>query len=575
MVTLNHDFKASLAAFFLMLQISSSFTTTSVKTLSLFSRPSTTTKVCSTLSMSNSASNNNIVVISPPGGVGEVTAVESAKRGASVWWFVISPSSDKMAVSFSEDSLEIINAAGGNVDLAGSEADNLLLSPDDPNSSLSAVSSWCGRTDAIISSMDIQKDLQYEDRVTLENAIKVAVKEACDKCLKNGGMKVAVTSLQDLDKELEDEENGGENANPVTQVFSSLLDGKKVKVPSTLKEAMGSNTIRLRHGELFGLPESTQDASPFVGGPRRDPILREEYTNRAIRLDSSVEIYANPTLQSKTKSSRLSMGEAAALLALNILPTLTKSSDLCLASLRGSERLSEVEWINEFTRIQSYLAEGKSLANGSELFSAGFGSVPNKERFADWLATKWAPAILRTYEIAGIRVGARPVYASRMEGNFNVEIVWQELVNFETKVVGKLEIEILEDGTGMVARRMPGNPAQGYGKVSLKPLAGEDVIIRSLADAAAQAIEKGLAIKPSAVKSKKPMKKAFASAVPVTSTVASSGNVAEAPIASPSSLESGPRSAGARRSSERARGKRRKKVNAEAPTDDSSPGSWQ
>ena len=191
------------------------------------------------------------------------------------------------------------------------------------------------------------------------------------------------------------------------------------------------------------------------------------------------------------------MGEAASLLALNILPASTKASDLCVASLRGSERLSDVEWISEFSRIQTYLAEDKSLASGSELFSAEFESVPDKERFADWLATKWAPAILRTYEIAGIRVGARPVYASRIEGNYNVEIVWQQLVDFDTKIVGKLEIEIMEDGTGLVAKRMPGNPAQGYGKVSLKPLAGEDIIVRSLADAAAQAIEKGLANKVS------------------------------------------------------------------------------
>ena len=78
---------------------------------------------------------------------------------------------------------------------------------------------------------------------------------------------------------------------------------------------------------------------------------------------------------------------------------------------------------------------------------------------------------------------------------------------------------------------------------------------------------------PTAIKSKKPEKKEIAPAIPVTSTVASSGNVAEATIPSSSSLDSGPRSAGARRSSERARGKRRKKPTSEAPTNDSS--SWQ
>lgn len=242
------------------------------------------------------------------------------------------------------------------------------------------------------------------------------------------------------------------------------------------------------------MTKQQKDASPFVGGPRRDPILRDEYTNRAIRLDPSITVFASPTLQSKTKSSRLSIGEAASLLALKVIPSSSSDTDVCIASLRGSERLTEDEWTNEFTRAEKSRKE--STSSGAQLFTAEFGSVPNKDRFANWLATKWAPAILRTYDIAGIRVGARPVYASRTEGT-GVEIVWQQLVDFEPKTVGKMQIDILEDGTGLVARRTAGNASQGYGQVSVKPLAGEEYIVRSLSDAAAQAVEKGLAIKVS------------------------------------------------------------------------------
>lgn len=253
------------------------------------------------------------------------------------------------------------------------------------------------------------------------------------------------------------------------------------------------------------------------------------------------------------------MGEAASLLALKIVPSEKTNMDVCLASLRGSERLTNEEWNTEFTRVQSAMKQSSS-SSSTELFTTEFGSVPDNSRLADWLATKWAPAILRTYEIAGIRVGARPVYASRLNENL-VEIVWQQLVDFNPKTVGKIQIEISEDGTSLLARRVAGNTSQGYGRVSLKPLAGEDVIVRSLADAAAQAVEKGLAIKPTKVKTEKPTKTAATSVAQPMSTVASSGTVAASePVSTTTvapSLESGPRSAGAKRSSVRSRGKRK------------------
>ena len=141
------------------------------------------------------------------------------------------------------------------------------------------------------------------------------------------------------------------------------------------------------------------------------------------------------------------------------------------------------------------------------LFRAEFASVPSTKRLAEWIATKWAPAVLRSYDIAGIRVGARPVYAllqsssssatttTTNDGNNGnvVEIVWQELVNFNSVTSGKMIIEVSE--SGIMAWRGAGDPTQGFGSISSSPLPGEDILVRRLADAASQAIEKGLAFK--------------------------------------------------------------------------------
>jgi hypothetical protein len=128
-----------------------------------------------------------------------------------------------------------------------------------------------------------------------------------------------------------------------------------------------------------------------------------------------------------------------------------------------------------------------------ELFEVEFANVPDVSRLADWLAEKWAPAVLRTYDIAAIRVGARPVFARRIQKSSTVEIVWQELQNFESVVVGRMIIQVTPNG--ITAVRGPGDSQKGMSQPPAKPLAGEDVLIRRLADAAAQAAEKGLAIK--------------------------------------------------------------------------------
>jgi hypothetical protein len=81
-----------------------------------------------------------------------------------------------------------------------------------------------------------------------------------------------------------------------------------------------------------------------------------------------------------------------------------------------------------------------------------------------------------------------------------VEIVWQQLDDESQAVIvaGKLIIQVNNDG--LVATRAAGGDAssQGFGSVSRKAaLPGETVLVRRLADAASQAIEKGLANKVS------------------------------------------------------------------------------
>lgn len=214
--------------------------------------------------------------------------------------------------------------------------------------------------------------------------------------------------------------------------------------------------------------------------------------------------------------------------------------------------LSAEDWEAEFVRVQDVISTSGGAA-GAELFETSFAAIPNKARLADWIATKWAPAILRTYDIAGIRVGARPVYAARV-GDSSTEIVWQKLVDFQSVTVGKMIIDVTDDNS-IKAKRGAGDASAGFGSISLKPLAGEDILISRLADAASQAVEKGLATKATVAKKERAVAKKEVAAPKVASTVASSGTVETAKP----SRESGPRTAGARRSAERTRGKRRKK----------------
>lgn len=317
---------------------------------------------------------------------------------------------------------------------------------------------------------------------------------------------------------------------------------------------------------------------------------------RSIRMDPSSSMAGNryssvSSMSNNMASSRLSVGEAAARLVMlndnTDMDILRTNVDISLTSLKGLDALTQEEWNDEFSRLCEELLEERQVVPQADdssssntkkilIYKTSFGSVPSKERLAEWIETKWAPTILRSYDIAGIRVGARPVYASRRSDSKDiVEIVWQDLRDFQTVLVGRMEIQIMD--TGIVAFRT--GPSLKDAVPSF-PLSGEDILVRRLADAAAQAIEKGLATKPAAKKNVAVVEKA-------STTIISSGSMENQQVvmASPprptSTVlpESGPRTVGTRRSSERARGSSKGKDDSTPPEDEkgtsSTKSSWQ
>ena len=269
-----------------------------------------------------------------------------------------------------------------------------------------------------------------------------------------------------------------------------------------------------------------------MGGPRRDPVLRDMYTMRSVRMDptifSSTKSSSSSTSSSSSegmtfKSNRLAIAEAVARLSMGTIDCMNEQQDdatmtvpsscfldVTLSSFAGTEKPTDDEWNAEFGRVLSEVGAGQQPRGSRRLFRAEFASVPSTKRLAEWIATKWAPAVLRSYDIAGIRVGARPVYAllqpssttttattndgKKEEEDVNVvEIVWQELVNFDSVTSGKMIIEISE--SGIMAWRGAGDVTKGFGSISTSPLPGEEILVRRLADATSQAIEKGLAFK--------------------------------------------------------------------------------
>lgn len=518
------------------------------------------------------------MVISPPGGIGEIASIEAARLGGSVKWFVVSAPSTSTGpgpslasandnnIALTAETLAAIEKAGGSMELAGATFDALLASTENnedgnnnENSALSAMSAWCANPKSLICTYDgafeekrrVDRSKTTEQReatssVNEEELIRSGIRLAAREAVSATQTKSKIALLAEGEEMEVGEEKKGDG------FFGGLFGGNEVQIPETMDEALEGTTAVIRYGELFGAAESSPESSPFMGGPRRDPVVRDMYTMRSVRIDPTVSVSGN--VNGMSKSNRLALGEAASRLGLGKISSAStptnKKMDVSLSSFAGTDAPTDEEWTAEFGRIQE-LMSSPAAKGGARLFSAEFSTVPSTKRLAEWLATKWAPAILRSYDIAGTRVGARAVYAAQPEEN-KIEIVWLEMVDFESVTSGKMVIEVNEKG--MVASRGAGDAAKGFGKVSMTPLPGEDILVRRLADAASQAVEKGLAVKPQLTK-----KAVVEEKKPVQTTVVASSTAPAQDTPASASSGPGPRSAGARRSSERNRGSRKRK----------------
>jgi hypothetical protein len=457
-------------------------------------------------------------------------------------------------VTLAPQALRDIADASGSLELAGATVQDLTKGGD--NERL-AVAQWCGAADGLICTYDGANDGNSGDPNGFRTALRVAAMEASKAV---SGPRVAVLSAEE---DLEDSINGNETedveSSGISNMIGSLLGGGTASVPATLPRSFSRSKSEdicvVRHGELFGIPESSPEFSPLIGGPRREPAVTEEYTMRTVRVDPFIVSGNVMGSSAQLKSCRHSVGESAALFAAQKLsiPSSSNSRErsptvISISSQAGTDKWTLEQWEEELNRVQDLVDTGKA----STLFSSQDMVVEDTERLADWLATKWAPAIMKTYDIAAIRIGGRPVAAIR-SGEGRVDITWQELVDFNSVNVGKMILQVNKDG--ITATRGPGDASKGYGAISMMPLNGEDVLVRRLAEAASQAIEKGLAKK---AQRKKPTKTAVEAPKPVSS-LQSSGSVDTTPPPIPKQAESsaGPRQAGARRSTPRSRGKKK------------------
>ena len=497
---------------------------------------------------------SNIVVVSPPGGVGEVAAVKAACLGSSVRWFVISDPGEEDAMSASSvvtldpQALRDVADASGSLELAGATVKDLTKGGE--NERL-AVAQWCGKADGLICTYDGCND--GSDPNAFRAALRVATMEASKAV---SGPQVAVLAAEEDLEDISDEnENDGESGG-LSNLMGSLLGGGAGPVPATLPSSFSgskSDICVVRHGELFGIPESSPEFSPLIGGLRREPAITEEYTMRTVRVDPFIVSGNVMGSSAQLKSCRHSVGESAALFASQKLSIPSNSNAfkgspavISISSTPGTDVFTVEQWEEELNRVQELLASGKA----STLFNSQDMVIDDKERLADWLATKWAPAVMKTYDIAAIRIGGRPVAAIR-SGEGRVDITWQELVNFDSVTVGKMILQVNDDG--ITATRGPGDASKGYGSISTMPLNGEDVLVRRLAEGASQAIEKGLAKK---AQRKKTIKAAVEAPKPVSSLQSSGTIDVQTPPPAPES-SAGPRQAGARRSTPRSRGKKK------------------
>ena len=189
----------------------------------------------------------DVLVISPPGGIGELTSLESAKAGSHVKWFVVSDNSDNDAVELPSELLSAIAESGGSISLAGGDAASLV----EDVAAREAVKAWCSGK-AVLCTYDGAESGNEEGRARLiEQGVRVAAQIAVGH---GDVVKVAAlgSGVEMDDGEASPKGGDGEGEGLLGGLFGRGSGG----VPETLKEAMGDLTV-VRYGELFGAPESS------------------------------------------------------------------------------------------------------------------------------------------------------------------------------------------------------------------------------------------------------------------------------------------------------------------------------
>jgi hypothetical protein len=131
------------------------------------------------------------------------------------------------------------------------------------------------------------------------------------------------------------------------------------------------------------------------------------YTTTIYKLKNSLNhLVLGNILSGASKSNRISVGSTLSRLATNqlSLPENISSVDIVLSSYPGTDAPTDRGWKDEFQRALQMIA---SPTGGATLFATEFTVVPSTAPLAEWIATKWAPVILCSYDVAGIRVRAR------------------------------------------------------------------------------------------------------------------------------------------------------------------------
>ena len=263
---------------------------------SLLSSSSSSSWLSSSSSSGDGAA-TTITVISPPGGLGEMSAIESARLGGRVRWFVVSPpssssSSPTTAVSLASETLDAIGRSGGSLEFAGASADDLLS---DAGGALGAVKSWCAGSGSVVCTYDGASIavaaaalassssgggagaavVDAESAVgAMRAGIRLAAREATRGVTGGRGIGAAIAIL--AAGEESDDGGGGDAGGGVVGGFGSMLaglvggdrkeGGSTTALLRTLSEAVtvggGAATV-IRFGDLFGAPESSVRMFPL------------------------------------------------------------------------------------------------------------------------------------------------------------------------------------------------------------------------------------------------------------------------------------------------------------------------